>query len=150
MCKEFVVGEKGKGVIFVEETKKKIVVADDEGDIVNAIRDTLSAGYSIFSAGNGREAVNLISRVHPDLVIMDVLMPVMDGIEACIHVKSDPKTKNIPVLFLTAVNQVEDTQRCFQAGADAHMLKPFSPARLQAKVEDILLKAEIKKSIKAV
>lgn len=134
----------------MNSVKKTIVVADDEGDIINALRDTLSVKFDIYTALNGEEALILINTVFPDLVIMDVLMPVMDGVEACKRVKRDPKTRNIPILFLTAVDQVEGTQRCFQAGGDAHMLKPFSPAKLQAKVEDMLMKAEIKKGLRAV
>ncbi len=132
------------------DAKQKILIADDEGGIINAVRDTLSANFDIYSALNGEEAVKIINKVSPDLVIMDVLMPVMDGVEVCMRVKRDPKTRNIPILFLTAVDQVEGTQRCFQAGGDAHMLKPFSPAKLQAKVEDMLMKAEIKKGLRAV
>lgn len=139
----------GKGCCM-EASKRKIVIADDESDIINALKDSLAAGFDVYSALNGQEAVKIINRVLPDLIIMDVLMPVMDGIEACVRVKGDPKTKDIPVLFLTAVNQVEDTQRCFKAGGDSHMLKPFSPSKLQAKVEDMLLKAQIKKGLKVV
>jgi len=129
------------------ESLKKIVVVDDEEDIVSAVVETLSGAYRIFTAQNGEEAIKLAANVDPDLIIMDILMPVMDGLEACRVLKHGIMTKKIPVMFLTVKNQLEDTQKAFRAGADSYMIKPFSPAKLTAKVEEMLMKADIMKGM---
>ncbi|MBN2755138.1 MAG: response regulator [Candidatus Goldbacteria bacterium] len=127
--------------------KKKIVIADDEPFILSALQDTLSDEYTVFSASNGKEAVALVSKTMPDLAILDVMMPEMDGLEACKVLKKDSATKGVPVILLTAKGQITDIEKGFKSGADAYVVKPFSPARLMEKVEEIFEKVQMRKKI---
>ncbi|HRQ43592.1 MAG TPA: response regulator [Candidatus Goldiibacteriota bacterium] len=127
--------------------KKKIVIADDEPFILSALQDTLSDEYAVFSASNGKEAVALVAKTMPDLAILDVMMPEMDGLEACKVLKKDSATKGVPVILLTAKGQITDIEKGFKSGADAYVVKPFSPARLMEKVEEIFEKVQMRKKI---
>ncbi|PKL92896.1 MAG: two-component system response regulator [Candidatus Goldiibacteriota bacterium HGW-Goldbacteria-1] len=127
--------------------KKKIVIADDEPFILSALQDTLSDDYTVFSASNGKEAVALVGKTMPDLAILDVMMPEMDGLEACKVLKKDSSTKSVPVILLTAKGQITDIEKGFKSGADAYVVKPFSPARLMEKVEEIFEKVQMRKKI---
>lgn len=127
--------------------KKKIVVADDEPFILSALQDTLSEDYSVYTASNGKEAIKTVEKVMPDLIILDVMMPEMDGLEACKQLKRNKETASIPVIILTAKGQITDIEKGFKSGADAYVVKPFSPARLIEKVEEIFEKVEMRKKI---
>jgi len=127
--------------------KKKIVVADDEPFILSALQDTLADSYSVYSANNGREAVEQVQKVNPDLIILDVMMPEMDGLEACKNLKREKASSSIPIILLTAKGQITDIEKGFKSGADAYVVKPFSPARLIEKVEEIFEKVEMRKKI---
>jgi CheY-like chemotaxis protein len=129
------------------DLKKKIVVADDEPFILSALQDTLSDSYSVTTASNGAEAIKVAQRVMPDLIILDVMMPEMDGLDACKNLKRDKLTSTIPVILLTAKGQITDIEKGFKSGADAYVVKPFSPARLIEKVEEIFEKVEMRKKI---
>ncbi len=129
------------------ESKKRIVVADDEPFILSALQDTLSDSYSVTTASNGAEAIKVAQKVLPDLIILDVMMPEMDGLEACKNLKRDKATSSIPVILLTAKGQITDIEKGFKSGADAYVVKPFSPARLIEKVEEIFEKVEMRKKI---
>lgn len=127
--------------------KKKIVVADDEPFILSALQDTLSEDYSVYTASNGKEAIKIVEKVMPALVILDVMMPEMDGLEACKQLKKNKETASIPVIILTAKGQITDIEKGFKSGADAYVVKPFSPARLIEKVEEIFEKIDMRKKI---
>ena len=127
--------------------KKKIVCADDEPFILSALQDTLSDEYLVFSASNGRDAIKEVERVIPDLIILDVMMPEMDGLEACKQLKKNKATAGIPVILLTAKGQITDIEKGFKSGADAYVVKPFSPARLIEKVEEIFEKVAMRKKM---
>ncbi len=131
----------------MSDLKKKIVVADDEPFILSALQDTLSDSYSVTTASNGAEAIKVVQKVMPDLIILDVMMPEMDGLEACKNLKRDKVTSSIPVILLTAKGQITDIEKGFKSGADAYVVKPFSPARLIEKVEEIFEKVEMRKKI---
>ncbi len=127
--------------------KKKIVVADDEPFILSALQETLSEDYAVYTASNGKEAIKTVEKVQPDLIILDVMMPEMDGLEACKQLKKSKETSSIPVIILTAKGQITDIEKGFKSGADAYVVKPFSPARLIEKVEEIFEKVEMRKKI---
>ncbi|MBP7792066.1 MAG: response regulator [Candidatus Goldbacteria bacterium] len=127
--------------------KKKIVVADDEPFILSALQDTLSEQYSVYSATNGKIAIEEVRNVKPDLIILDIMMPEMDGLEACKILKRDKETSGTPIILLTAKGQITDIEKGFKSGADAYVVKPFSPARLIEKVEEIFEKVEMRKKI---
>lgn len=117
----------------------KILVVDDEDDVrkllVMIFRD---AGYDVISAVNGKEAVDLTKNEHPDLIFLDILMPVMDGFEACSIIKKDPATKDIFVAFLTAKDMPEDWDRGLQSEADVYIAKPFNNERLLFVARELL------------
>jgi len=127
--------------------EKKVVVADDEPFILSALQDTLSEDYKVYTATNGKEAIKMVEKVMPDLIILDVMMPEMDGLEACKVLKRNAATGNIPIIILTAKGQITDIEKGFKSGADAYIVKPFSPARLIEKVEEIFEKVEMRRKI---
>jgi len=94
--------------------------------------------YEVISAVNGREGIKTAAKEKPDLIIMDIMMPVMDGIEAFIELKKSEETWEIPVIFLSAKGQMPDIEKGLNLGAHAYLVKPFSPARLLAKVNEII------------
>ncbi len=117
----------------------KILIAEDERDIRDLIGFTLRfAGYEVVAAQNGEEAFRLASEERPDLVLMDVRMPVMTGSEACRVIKSDPELKQIPVVFLSAKGQESEIKTGLEAGAIEYLLKPFAPDDLTVKIGEIL------------
>jgi CheY-like chemotaxis protein len=119
----------------------KILIAEDERDIRDLIAFTLRfAGYEVFAANNGEEAVELAPRVNPDLILMDVRMPRMTGYEACKRLKADPDLTDIPVVFLSAKGQENEIQQGLASGAEEYLLKPFAPDQLTARVKAILAK----------
>jgi two-component system, OmpR family, alkaline phosphatase synthesis response regulator PhoP len=119
----------------------KILIAEDERDIRDLVAFTLRfAGYEVFAASNGEEAVELAPRVNPDLILMDVRMPRMTGYEACKILKADPDLKDIPVVFLSAKGQENEIQQGLASGAEDYLLKPFAPDQLTLRVKIILAK----------
>lgn len=119
----------------------KILIAEDERDIRDLVAFTLRfAGHEVFAAANGEEAVELATRVNPDLILMDVRMPRMTGYEACKVMKANPDLKDIPVVFLTARGQETEIQQGLEAGAEEYLLKPFAPDQLTTRVKSILAK----------
>jgi DNA-binding response OmpR family regulator len=132
---------------IMSDSKKVILVVDDEDDILSALNETLHEHYTVFSAANGKEAIEMTDKISPDLIILDILMPVMDGFEACRRIKKNRATVGIPILMLTAKGQMEDTLKGFGCGADSYMIKPFSPEKLLQKIPEMIDKAEIRRSI---
>ncbi|MFH2102824.1 MAG: response regulator [Chloroflexota bacterium] len=119
----------------------KILIAEDEPDIRELITFALQfAGYEVFSASNGEEAVDLARRARPDLIILDVRMPRKTGYEACVEIKADPEMENIPVIFLSAKGQDSEIQAGFEAGAEEYLLKPFAVDQLTQRVQTVLAK----------
>ena len=119
----------------------KILIAEDERDIRDLVAFTLRfAGYEVFAAANGEEAVEMAPNVNPDLILMDVRMPRMTGYEACKIMKLNPDLKDIPIVFLSAKGQEAEIQLGLDAGAEEYLLKPFAPDQLTSHVKTILAK----------
>jgi two-component system alkaline phosphatase synthesis response regulator PhoP len=119
----------------------KILIAEDERDIRDLVAFTLRfAGYEVFAAANGEEAVEMAPNVSPDLILMDVRMPRMTGYEACKIMKLNPELKDIPIVFLSAKGQEAEIQQGLEAGAEEYLLKPFAPDQLTSHVKTILAK----------
>jgi CheY-like chemotaxis protein len=119
----------------------KILIAEDERDIRDLVAFTLRfAGYEVFTAANGEEAVDLAPQVSPDLILMDVRMPRMTGYEACRIMKLNPEIRDIPIVFLSAKGQETEIQQGLEAGAEEYLLKPFAPDQLTSHVKAILAK----------
>jgi len=117
----------------------KILVAEDERDIRDLIAFTLHfAGHEVVSFTNGEEAWLAALQEKPDLILLDVRMPRMTGYEACQHLKADPATRHIPVVFLSATSQEREIQTGFEVGASEFFQKPFAPNDLTRKVNELL------------
>ncbi len=118
-----------------------ILVAEDERDIRDLIVFTLQLdGFNVIEVPNGEEAVNKALEMVPDLILMDVRMPKMTGYEACKLLKSEEKTKNVPIVFLSAKGQETEISAGLDLGAEEYFLKPFAPDELSGRVNKILTK----------
>lgn len=116
-----------------------VLVADDDPDILTLVGFRLErAGYEVLPARDGEEALALALERQPDLAILDVMMPKLDGYEVTQRLRDNPATSGMPVILLTARVQEADITRGFEAGADDYIKKPFSPQELRARVQAIL------------
>ena len=112
-----------------------VLVIDDDPVIVKLLRVNFELeGFNVISAGDGREGVEMARAERPDVVVSDIMMPVMNGLELVSTLKSDPETADLPVLLLSAKAQMADVQRGFELGADDYVTKPFDPIELIDKV----------------
>ena len=119
--------------------ENKILIVDDNLDNVELLSERFGVmGYRVATAHDGREALEKVASEEPDLIILDVVMPYLDGFEVCHRIKSDPKTSRTPVILLTARKEVPDKVRGFHTGADDYITKPFNPRELVARVEALL------------
>ncbi|HSQ43098.1 MAG TPA: response regulator transcription factor [Fibrobacteraceae bacterium] len=117
----------------------KILAVDDDSDILELIRYTLSKdGFQVFLAMDGNEAWGILNDESVDLVILDISLPGITGMEVCRRMKRDERLKNIPIIFVTARTQESDVLIGFQVGADDYVRKPFSPKELLARVNTLL------------
>ena len=120
------------------ETKYKLLVVEDHADIRLYLRVLFSATYNIIMAENGEEGVRMARKEIPDLVITDVMMPVMNGFDCCRILKEDLKTCHIPIILLTALTDDENIVKGIELGADDYILKPFNPEILRTKVKRLI------------
>jgi two-component system alkaline phosphatase synthesis response regulator PhoP/two-component system response regulator VicR len=122
---------------------KKILVVDDEKPIVRLVQVNLEhAGYEVVTAYDGKEALEKVEQEKPDLIILDVMMPQMDGFEVMQRLQANPKTRDIPVIMLTAKAQDADVFRGWQSGVTLYLTKPFSPFELISFVRRIFRSME--------
>jgi len=118
--------------------QKRILVVDDERHIVRLIQVNLErAGYQVATAFDGKEALKRVEEAKPDLIVLDVMMPYMDGFEVQKRLQADPNTRNIPVIMLTAKSQDADVFRGWASGVSAYLTKPFNPLELLTFVKRI-------------
>lgn len=118
---------------------ERILVVDDEPFILRSLTFVLrTQGHEVFEAKNGQEAIALLKEVRPDLVFLDVMMPLMNGYEVCQHIKGDPTTSDVYVIMLTAKGQESDRVKGLAVGADEYMTKPFSPSKIIQRVKDVM------------
>lgn len=116
-------------------TKGKILVVDDEAYIVHILEFSLGMeGFEVVTAFDGEEAISKAERERPDLVVLDIMMPKLDGYETCRRLKENDKTKNIPVILLSAKGRSMDQRVGLDAGADEYITKPFSPRKLVERI----------------
>ena len=106
--------------------KKKILIADDEQSIRLLVRRLLSQNYIVLEASDGEEAIDIARRENPDLILMDIMMPKVDGYTACHQITKDEATKAIPVVMLTGVGHELNKKLSFEVGAKGYITKPFS------------------------
>ena len=116
-----------------------VLAADDDEDILELVAFRLErSGYTVLKARDGEEALQVARDALPDLAVLDVMMPKLDGFEVTRRIRADGATKAMPVILLTARAQDADVQAGFDAGADDYLRKPFSPQELRARVQAIL------------
>jgi CheY-like chemotaxis protein len=119
--------------------KRKVLIVDDEPSLRLLVRATLGdEEYEILEAASGKVALEIARRELPELLLLDIMMPNMDGLTVCEQLKSDPATKGIKVVMLTAVRRPEDVKRSKAVGADEYFTKPFSPLQLLQLIERII------------
>lgn len=122
---------------------KRLLLIDDDPNLILLVKDYLEfRGYDVLTAENGREALEVLELEKPHLIICDVMMPEMDGYTFVKHVRENPETSWIPVLFLSAKGQSQDKVKGLNTGADVYMVKPFEPEELVAQVESSLKYAD--------
>ena len=122
---------------------KKILAVDDERHIVRLVQVNLErAGYQVVTAFDGKEALEKVEAENPDLVVLDVMMPYMDGFEVLQQLRKNPATRELPVIMLTAKAQDADVFRGWQSGVDCYLTKPFNPMELISFVKRIFKSLE--------
>ncbi|HET7499297.1 MAG TPA: response regulator [Candidatus Omnitrophota bacterium] len=120
-------------------SKGKILVVDDEIYIVHILDFSLGMeGYEVVTALDGEQALERVASEKPDLIVLDIMMPKLDGYEVCRAVKSNPATKNVPVILLSAKGRNVDQKMGFDVGADDYITKPFSPRKLVERINQLL------------
>jgi two-component system, OmpR family, response regulator RpaA len=122
----------------VQTTLARILVVDDDVEVAKSIEASLRKQYQVFVVYSGIEAIKEARRHCPDLIVLDVLMPGMDGLETCRELRTDPTLTDVPILFLTALGRPEDRVAGLRAGADDYLTKPFNLEELQLRIAAIL------------
>ena len=121
------------------KTLKKILVVDDEQDLRNLLTERLmAAGYNVSTAINGKEGLEKATAEKPDLIILDVMLPDTDGFKLCGLIKSNKEMKNIPIIMLTCLGQIEDIKAAIEKGASAYIAKPFDPKVLLSRIRALI------------
>lgn len=127
---------------------KRILVVDDDRNLRKIIQTNLEiAGYDVTTAASGDEALTILDDMQPDLVVLDVMMPMMDGYEVARRIRRHPSNTHVPIIMLTAKSEVEDKLAGFEAGADDYMTKPFGPQELLARVKAKIRRVEVDASL---
>ncbi len=124
--------------VKAEDGKPLLLIIDDNADIRKMIRELLCDDYTIIEAANGKDGIRLASKYVPDLIISDVMMPVMDGMECCRRIKNEITTSHIPVLMLTACSMDQERIRGYESGADGYLSKPFNSKMLRMRCENLI------------
>jgi len=119
--------------------KKNILIIEDEEDILELIQYNLeNAGFTVTGATHGRKGLAAAQAHHPNLIVLDLMLPGINGLEICRLLKSDPKTENIPIIMVTAKGEEKDIVKGLEIGADDYLSKPFSPKVLVARVHALI------------
>jgi DNA-binding response OmpR family regulator len=120
-------------------TPKKILIADDEPNIVVSLEFLMKrSGYQVKAAGDGEEALRLLEDFRPDLILLDVMLPLRDGFEVCQKIRNNPDWKNLKIVMLTAKGREVEIAKGLALGADAYITKPFATKDLLANVQRLL------------
>lgn len=120
-------------------SKTRILVVDDEPNIVQTLQDRLEMNeYEVVTAGNGREGLEKFEEEHPDVILLDVIMPIMDGHEMLEALRKRPRGQDVSVIMLTARSQTQDIARANACGIDDYIVKPFDLSELLEKIESVV------------
>ena len=117
------------------DEKNRLLIVDDEPTNIQILSEILQEQYVLNAATSGAKALELASSQHPDLVLLDMMMPDMNGLEVCKALKADPATADIPVIFVTSMSDPENEERGFKVGAVDYISKPVSPPIVRARVK---------------
>jgi CheY-like chemotaxis protein len=120
------------------ENKKKVLIVDDEPNVRRLLHTILGKTFDVLEAEDGRQAIEITNSQKPDVVLMDMMMPKMDGLTACHMIKNDPATKSIPVIMVTAIGFELNIKLSQQMGASGYVTKPFSSEDLLGKITQVL------------
>jgi DNA-binding response OmpR family regulator len=134
--------------IKMKEAMPSVLVVDDSPKNVDLLVNTLKDDFRLGIARNGPKALDYAEKHHPDLILLDVMMPEMDGFEVCSRLKTAPETKDIPVVFLTAMSETDDKTRGFEMGAVDYITKPFRPSEVKARIRAHLTLKETREELK--
>jgi signal transduction histidine kinase/CheY-like chemotaxis protein/AraC-like DNA-binding protein len=118
--------------------EKTVLIVEDNPDLLDVISDIIGKAYNVITAFDGKEGLAQLKAQSPDIIVSDILMPVMDGIQMCIEIKKNPGTFHIPVILLTALDSQETTLKCFDIGADAYITKPFNEFLLLSQIKNLI------------
>ncbi len=119
--------------------KKTVLVVEDDPQTLMLLTKLIQLrGYDVISAEDGVQGINQIEKGLPDLVLLDIMLPGINGFDVLLKVKSQPKTKQVPVLMCSALTEIKDIERCCQWGAEGYITKPFDLGRVSEKIESIL------------
>jgi PleD family two-component response regulator len=120
----------------IVKNKIKVLVADDDKNIINIIRYSIDSDqFEVIEATNGKEALGMVFARSPDILILDIMMPEMDGYMVCEELKEHDSTKNLPIIILSAKASVDDKLKAIGLGIDDYMVKPFDPRELEARIK---------------
>ena len=130
--------------------REKVVAIEDEADILEVIRYNLAReGYRVVTSKDGEEGLATVGREEPDIVLLDLMLPGLDGIEVCRRLKQSPKTMSIPIIMVTAKGEETDIVLGLGVGADDYVVKPFSPREMLARVKAVLRRGPLKEDRQA-
>lgn len=127
----------------MNKIKDKILIVDDSTENIDILLSLLKNNYEIIASKNGVKSIELAAKVMPDLILLDIIMPEMNGFEVCSKLKENEKTRYIPIIFLTAKSKIDDVLKGFQHGAVDYITKPFNPVELEVRIKTHL---ELKRS----
>lgn len=123
----------------LSDTRLKVLIVDDEMDTLLPLKRSLETGdYIVVEALNGQEALDIVRNEIPDIILLDLMLPGMDGYEVCSRLKNNALTKNIPIIMLTARDLVKDRVKGLEIGADDYVAKPFNLHELKARIKSVL------------
>jgi CheY-like chemotaxis protein len=120
------------------ETKKKVLVVDDEPNVRRLLDKILNKSFVVAEAEDGRQAIDMANSQKPDVILMDMMMPKMDGLTACHAIRNDPNTRLIPIIMVTAIGFELNIKLSQQMGANGYVTKPFSSEDLLNKIKEVL------------
>ena len=127
----------------LSDTRQKILIVDDELDALTALKRALeSDNYNVVEAVDGLSAIKKIKTEKPDIVLLDLMMPEIDGFEVCKRLKSDPLYKHVPIIMLTAKGEINDKIEGIEMGADDYITKPFNLNEIRARIKMVLRRAQ--------
>jgi len=128
------------------DKEKTVLIVEDNPDLLDVISDIIGKAYNVTTAFNGKEGLVQAKTQSPDIIVSDILMPVMDGMQMCMEIKNNPGTCHIPIILLTALDSQETTLKCFDIGADAYITKPFNEFLLLSQIKNLIDSREMLKS----